>query len=178
MTTRPLFFTALVSACLLSACDGNETDTSTTGTDTTTTTTGAGGSSLCAQPGASDALPEPARFTPRWAFEPWISKDISDGPDTYAFVQGFLDRDIPVGAVVLDSPWETQYNTFVPNPSRYPEFPKLVSDMHDQGIRVVLWITQFVSSTSFDLEDGGDSYTNPAPNFEEGYGCDFYVNEG
>jgi hypothetical protein len=35
------------------------------------------------------------RYTPRWAFEPWISKDISNGPDTFAFVDGFRSRDIP-----------------------------------------------------------------------------------
>src|SRR5262245_38512978 len=67
-------------------------------------------------------IPEPSLATPRWVFEPWISKDISTADDTYAFVQGFRDRDIPVGAVVIDSPWETNYNTFVPNPDRYPGF--------------------------------------------------------
>jgi hypothetical protein len=56
---------------------------------------------------AAPALPAPPRHTPRWAFEPWISKDISSTDDTYAFVSGFQDRGIPVGAVVLDSPWET-----------------------------------------------------------------------
>jgi alpha-glucosidase (family GH31 glycosyl hydrolase) len=53
---------------------------------------------------------------------PWISKDISTRDDTRAFVAGFRERDIPVGVVVLDSPWETNYNTFVPNPTRYPDF--------------------------------------------------------
>lgn len=44
------------------------------------------------------------RTTPLWAFEPWISKDISTADDTRAFVKGFKDRGIPVGVVVLDSP--------------------------------------------------------------------------
>ena len=69
-----------------------------------------------------DVLTPNRPLTPRWAFEPWISKDISTGPDTYDFVDGFRQRDIPIGAVVLDSPWETHYNTYVPNPSRYPAF--------------------------------------------------------
>ena len=67
---------------------------------------------------AADDVAPPPVFTPRWAFRPWISKDISDGADTRAFVQGFADRDIPVGVIVLDSPWETHYNTFVVNPQR------------------------------------------------------------
>ncbi len=86
----------------------------------------------------AEVLPDPARHTPRWAFEPWISKDISDRADTEAFVAGFLDRDIPVGAVVLDSPWETSYNTLIPNPERYGDFQSLVDDLHAQDIRLVL----------------------------------------
>lgn len=92
---------------------------------------------------------------PRWAFEPWISKDISNRDDTYAYVDGFRDRSIPVGAVVLDSPWETHYNTFVPNPSRYGDFPGIVRDMHARNVRVVLWITSLVNEQSFDFENGG-----------------------
>jgi alpha-glucosidase (family GH31 glycosyl hydrolase) len=128
--------------------------------------------------GAPEVIPEPALHTPRWAFEPWISKDISTGPDTYDFVKGFADRDIPVGAVVLDSPWETGYNTFVPNPTRYPAFPKMVSDMHAQGVHVVLWITAFTNSFQFDLETGGDTYVGAAPNLQAGDDCGFFVNGG
>ena len=126
----------------------------------------------------ADDVPAPALHTPRWAFEPWISKDISDGADTYAFVKGFRDRDIPVGAVVLDSPWETHYNTFIPNPSRYPDFDKMVQDLHADDIRVILWITNFVNSVSFDFEMGGDSYNGSAPNLEEGATCGYFIDDG
>src|SRR6187401_1037387 len=58
--------------------------------------------SACAYNGGVEpAIPPPPLHTPRWAFEPWISKDISSTDDTYAFVKGFRDRDIPFGAVVL-----------------------------------------------------------------------------
>lgn len=137
-----------------------------------------GGSACTATAGTEAPLPEPRTHTPRWAFEPWISKDISDRDDTYAFVDGFRDRGIPVGAVVLDSPWETNYNTFEPNPSRYPDFDGLVRDMHERGVRVVLWTTQFVNESSFDLEVGGDRYPGAHPLFDEGLACGFYVNDG
>lgn len=134
------------------------------------------------EPGrCDDREPEvlaPAIRTPRWAFEPWISKDISDAADTYQFVDGFIERQIPVGVVVLDSPWETHYNTFIPNPVRYPDFGKMVSDMKERDVRVVLWVTQMVNDVGFDLEQGGDSYVGAASNFEEGATCGFYVNEG
>jgi len=109
---------------------------------------------------------------------PWISKDISDTQDTYDFVEGFRMRDIPVGAVVLDSPWETHYNTFQPSPSRYPGFDKLVSDLHARGVRVVLWITPIINSSSFDLEPGGDRYDGASPHFQQAKDCGLFVNDG
>lgn len=129
----------------------------------------------------SDALdppPEPPRHTPRWAFEPWISKDISDREDTLAFVAGFRERDIPVGVVVLDSPWETHYNTFVPNPDRYGDFEDLVATLRSDGVRTVLWITQMINQASFDFEDGGDRYSGPSPNLAEARACGFLVEDG
>ncbi len=125
-----------------------------------------------------DALTPNEPRTPRWAFEPWISKDISTGPDTYDFVGGFKSRDIPVGAVVLDSPWETHYNTYVPNPTRYPAFAKMVGDMHAQGVKVVLWTTSMMNSSGLDSEPGGDLYDGPSPNYDEGLKCGYYTDEG
>lgn len=126
----------------------------------------------------AEAIPDPARYTPRWAFEPWISKDISDRADTEAFVTGFLDRDIPVGAVVIDSPWETNYNSLIPNEARYGDFAGLVQWLHERDVRIVLWTTQMVNSRSFDFEEGGDVYRGPSPNYREAQACGFFVNGG
>ena len=136
------------------------------------------GSSCTWEGGDAEALPDPPRHTPRWAFEPWISKDISDRDDTFAFVDGFRERDIPVGVVVLDSPWETNYNTFVPHPERYPDFGDMVAQLHAMDVRIVLWTTQMVNRTSFDVETGGHVYDRPAENWQEGRACGFFVDDG
>lgn len=135
-------------------------------------------SSTCTYAKTEDPIPDPPKFTPRWAFEPWISKDISTADDTRAFVDGFITRDIPVGVVVLDSPWETNYNTFVPNPSRYPGFSGLLNELHGKNVKIVLWTTAFVNTSSFDVEMGGDVYVGGHPQFDEGLACNFYVNGG
>ncbi len=129
----------------------------------------------CVRADAEYQRPEVKAFTPRWAYEPWVSKDISDRADTYAYIDGFRQRDIPVGAVVLDSPWETQYNNFVPNPARYGDFPSLVKDMHDRQVKVVNWMTQLVNEQSFDFEKGGDRYEGAAPNLEVGRSCNYFI---
>ncbi|MCA9593347.1 MAG: glycoside hydrolase family 31 protein [Myxococcales bacterium] len=120
----------------------------------------------------------PPLYTPRWAFEPWISKDISTRDDMRDFIKGFRDRDIPVGVAVLDSPWETNYNSLVPNPTRYPEFESFVKELRDQDIRIVLWLTPLLNRWSFDLEQGGDVYDGPTPNLEEAQTCGFLIDDG
>ncbi len=157
---------AVLLALSLVACDG-PLPIADAGTDA--------GPTCTAQVTPEADLPEPERYTPRWAFEPWISKDISDRDDSYAFVAGFRDRDIPVGALVIDSPWDAQYTTFTPNPTRYPDFAGMVDDMHSMGVRVVMWTTQMVNRSSFDAETGGDTYRGAAPNFREGCDCGFFV---
>jgi alpha-glucosidase (family GH31 glycosyl hydrolase) len=54
----------------------------------------------------------------------------------------------------------------------------MVDELHAEGIRVVLWTTQMVNRTGFDLEPGGDSYVGEAPEYEEGQKCGFYIDDG
>lgn len=139
---------------------------------------GAGGEVACDTPRRDeDDVPTPPIYTPRWAYRPWISKDISTTDDTRAFVDGFAERDIPVGVVVLDSPWETSYNTFVPSPDRYPGFADLIADLRAQDVRVVLWTTQMINISSYDLEPTGDLYFGPSPDHEPAAACGYFIND-
>src|SRR4051794_19474409 len=64
-------------------------------------------------------------LTPRWAYEPWVWEDEENDADaTIGLVDAYRQRDIPVGVVVVDSPWATNYNTFevskeLGNPARF-----------------------------------------------------------
>jgi alpha-glucosidase (family GH31 glycosyl hydrolase) len=123
-------------------------------------------------------LPTPAIHTPRWGFRPWISKDISDTDDSYSYVGGFIDRKIPVGVLVLDSPWEVDYNTYEPNPVRYHDFDKLVSDMKAKDVRMVLWTTPMLNLMSYDAEPGGDLYVDQSPQYTEAKQKGYFVDDG
>lgn len=168
-------FASLVVVGVLAACG----DSSAQGGAGSGGQGGAGVSPSC----LFEALPEdtaapPPIATPRWVYRPWISKDISTGEDSRDFVQGFFDNDIPVGTLVIDSPWETSYNTFTPNPSRYPDFAQMVADFRAQDVRVVLWTTQMINTGSYDLEPGGDFYEGPSPDWEPANACGLFVNDG
>ena len=60
-------------------------------------------------------------------------------------VRDYLQRDIPVGTTIIDSRWETGYNTFEVNLERYPNPPALVDTLHAMGVRVFLWITSMIN---------------------------------
>ena len=52
-------------------------------------------------------------ISPKWVFEPWVWEDQNNTKDSaLACVNGYLDKGIPVGAVLIDSPWEEPIGTF------------------------------------------------------------------
>lgn len=96
---------------------------------------------------------------PAWGYGFWKSRDIHQHQDeVMEDVAGCRWHGIPVDAVVLDSPWETNYNTWRPNPHQFPDFPGMVRRLLDDGIRTVVWVTPWVNVDSA----GGQSPSDPA----------------
>ena len=63
---------------------------------------------------------------------------------------GFRRHGIPLDAIVIDSPWATQYNTWEFNPHQSPDAAWMVSMMRTEGVRTVLWVTPWVNIDSSD----------------------------
>jgi len=82
---------------------------------------------------------------PDWAFSHWVWEDESTQQSAIALVNGYLQRNIPVGAVIIDSPWETGYNTFEWDPVRYPDPPAMIKWFHERGVRVFVWTTSMIN---------------------------------
>jgi len=88
-------------------------------------------------------------ITPKWVFEPWVWEDnINTQESTWELVKGYQDRNIPVGGVIIDSPWQTGYNTFEFDQERYPEPEKLISDLKNVDVHTILWTTSVVVPNS------------------------------
>jgi alpha-glucosidase (family GH31 glycosyl hydrolase) len=112
-------------------------------------------------------------LTPRWAYEPWVWEDEENDADaTIALVDGYLQRDIPVGVVIVDSPWQTNYNTFE-MAQQFGNPERLLSRLRDRDVRVIFWATGFINTSSTDGPDRGMS-----SNFQEAYDRGFLVNGG
>ena len=74
-------------------------------------------------------------------------------------LRGLPPHDIPVDAIVLDSPWATQYNTWDFNPYQFPDAPGLIRRMRSDGVRTVVWVTPWVNTDSRD----GQIPPHPSP---------------
>src|SRR5438876_4684333 len=79
---------------------------------------------------------------PEWGYGFWKSRDVHEHQDVVLEdFDGCREYAIPVDAIVIDSPWETQYNTWVPNPHQFPDFAGMVQRMRSDGVRTVVWVT-------------------------------------
>jgi hypothetical protein len=99
-------------------------------------------------------LHAPASFDPApyaiWAHSHfvWLDSTRSNEANVTSFVASFLAHNITVGAVDIDSGWSTGFNDFVVDTAKFPTFPSLVSSLHAQGMRVILWMTSMVDTDS------------------------------
>ena len=90
----------------------------------------------------------------KWAHGHWVWNHNSavNQQNTTGIVQEYLDHGIPVSAVNIDSTWATQYNNFQPNPDKFPDFKGMVSELHAQNVKVLLWATSMVNVENPDYQ--------------------------
>ena len=109
---------------------------------------------------------------PAWGYGFWKSRDVyPHQDDAEEDVHGCRWHGIPLDAIVLDSPWETQYNTWEPNPHQFPDFAGMVARWRAIGVRTVVWVTPWVNLESLDGQippDPGSRrlHREPATNYE------------
>lgn len=103
---------------------------------------------------------------PKWVFAPWKSRDVHhSGAEVYEDFKTMREKGIPCGVQVIDSPWETRYNNFVVNKKQFPDFERMVEELHDLGYRLFLWITPFTNIESDASEVDGQE-KEKAENFD------------
>ena len=132
---------------------------------------------LCRLTGFPDVLPE-------WGYGFWKSRDVyehqDDVLDDFA---GFRRCLIPLDAVVIDSPWETQYNTWKFNPHQFPDARQMIATMRAAGVRTVVWVTPWVNVDSSDgqipPQPGSERlHAEPAANYAPGAAAGHFVCDG
>jgi alpha-glucosidase (family GH31 glycosyl hydrolase) len=121
---------------------------------------------------------------PEWGYGHWKSRDVyehqSDVEDDF---DGYRRHRLPLDAIVLDSPWATQYNTWEPNPHQFPDFNGMVARFRERGVRTVVWATPWVNIESRDGQrppdpDSERLHSEPASNHEPGARTGHFVKTG
>jgi len=82
---------------------------------------------------------------PAWAFTHWIWEGEGTTQSATQIADDYLAHDIPVGAIIIDSPWETGYNTFVVDDSLYPNMQNMIDYFHSKNIKTLFWITGIIN---------------------------------
>ncbi len=106
----------------------------------------------------------PAPLWPEWVLRHWVWEDESTQDSATQYVDDYLAHDIPVGAIIIDSPWETGYNTFEWDEALFPDAAEMIDYFHGLDVRVFIWITPNVNTDS--------------PNFQEGLDNGYYIDNG
>ncbi len=120
---------------------------------------------------------------PAWAYGFWKSRDVHEHQDqVLEDATGCAWHGIPLDAIVLDSPWETNYNTWIPNPHQFPDFEGMVGALRARGVRTVVWVTPWTNVDSRDGQippDPGSRrlHREPASNYAAGEREGHFVRE-
>ena len=112
---------------------------------------------------------------PPWSMRPWLwEDDVNTADAVWDLVNGCRDHDLPLGAILIDSPWSTRYNNFRFDEKRYPNPRKMIDTLHDRDVRLVLWMTNFINTPESLADAAGDEEDLYSVGKAKGY----FVNEG
>jgi alpha-glucosidase (family GH31 glycosyl hydrolase) len=129
---------------------------------------------LCRQTGFPMLLPE-------WGYGFWKSRDVHEDRDAVMDdYDGFRRNEIPLDAIVIDSPWATQYNSWEINPHQLPDAEQMIRGLRSDGVRTVLWCTPWVNIDSRDgqippQQESERLHREPAVNYAPGAEAGHYV---
>jgi alpha-glucosidase (family GH31 glycosyl hydrolase) len=110
---------------------------------------------------------------PEWAYGHWKSRDIYEHQrDVEEDFDGYAQHSLPLDAIVIDSPWETQYNTWRFNPHQFPDPEGMIRRLRAEGVRTVVWVTPWTNLESADGQYPRDAqseslHRQPASNYSE-----------
>lgn len=99
-------------------------------------------------------------ITPAWAFRHIVWEDsLNTSEGAKEVVDSYIRRGIPVGSVIIDSPWSTSYNDFNWDRMRYPDAEDMIGYFKNKNVKVILWLTGAINNKCKDTPlQKGDTY--------------------
>jgi hypothetical protein len=106
---------------------------------------GALAAQVSATPFVVEPSPTKATNYQKWAHAHWVwlKNDLGNQANETALIQGYNDNNIRVGALNIDSEWATQFNNFIVDTNKFPDFKGFIDEMHSMDVRVILWYASY-----------------------------------
>lgn len=100
----------------------------------------------------------PARL-PAWSYGLWLSTSFTTAYDeatVTSFVDGMVDRGIPVSVIHFDCFWMRRFHwcDFVWDPETFPDPASMLARFHDRGLHVCVWINPYIAQRSRLFDEG------------------------
>lgn len=82
---------------------------------------------------------------PDWAFAPlhWRN-EVHSAEEVLDDARTLRELGLPTGVLWVDNPWQTSYNSMVPDPTKFPDWDGLIDEVHALGFRMLAWTTPYV----------------------------------
>jgi alpha-D-xyloside xylohydrolase len=91
---------------------------------------------------------------PLWAFAPQQWRNVHDSSDEVrADAHAMRDLDVPGSVMWIDNPWQTAYNTFTFDETRFAGPAALIEELTALGYRVLVWSTPYVNLGGLTADD-------------------------
>ena len=90
-------------------------------------------------------------ITPAWAFKHIVWEDsLNTRAGATKLIDLYFEHKIPVGGIIIDSPWTTTYNDFNWDQAKYPNHQEMISYFKQKDVKIILWMTGAVNYKCLD----------------------------
>ena len=96
----------------------------------------------------SGVLPDPLLFSmPQ--YNTWIELMYNQNQaDILHYAESIIRNDFPKGVLMIDDNWQKYYGNFEFRPDRFPDPKGMITQLHEKGFKIMLWVCPFVSADS------------------------------
>jgi alpha-glucosidase (family GH31 glycosyl hydrolase) len=82
-------------------------------------------------------------------YNTWIELNYNHNQENILeYAQNIIKHDMPPGVFMIDESWQTYYGQWTFNTARFDHPKAMISELHDFGFKVMLWLVPFVSPDS------------------------------
>lgn len=101
----------------------------------------------------SGKMPEPLFFSvPQ--YNTWIELMYNQNQeDILKYAHDVKEHNFPEGVFMIDDNWQKHYGNFEFKPEKFPDPKVMISQLHQMGFKIMLWVCPFVSADSPEYRD-------------------------